>query len=605
MGVSTLPGKNATLDRPDALPGPNPAGWHRRLAVRLAHRLPGWTMWRAFLLTFVRGDLPQVAAYVLLSLGAALAGSLAAICLVPLVQPGALAVLDGHTLAGPRSTEMQAAAFALATGSFALLRWQVARLGAGLASRCGMHLRRRVHARLIDAPLADLADATSAEIANVLTYNIEILVQGFSAVLQLAVIGVTTVVSLAFVFWVSPVLLLASPALLALGLLAARAYGREQSAVSRQYVADMTRLFWLSEDFPRRLRYVRSFERENAEKAGYGALSARLGIGYQRQLELLASGRLMLELIAAAGIALLFVLAHHWHGIDQASLIAVCLLLGRLLPYLISTRQSCQQLRSAAPALELWHRHMRLRPDNLPAVSARALALGDVLHVEQLRLRAPLAALEIRELVLAPGELTLVSGDSGIGKSSLVDVLAGMTLPAAFEARIGAQAIDFDGYRALVRNGAYVSQSVRPWQHTVRDCLRWAAPGASEAMLLEVLEAVGLDRWLAASRDGLDAALYGASSRLSGGELQRLMLAQVILRQPFLAVLDEATGALDAASELTVLAALRERLPHSILIVVSHRASVAAMATQHLQIGQDLATTTVRYEPAAAGARFG
>ena len=37
----------------------------------------------------------------------------------------------------------------------------------------------------------------------------------------------------------------------------------------------------------------------------------------------------------------------------------------------------------------------------------------------------------------------------------------------------------FDGYRALVRNGAYVSQSVRPWQHTVRDCLAWAAPAAS------------------------------------------------------------------------------------------------------------------------------
>lgn len=581
--MSTIPGKDATLDRHGLVP------WHQRAATALLRALPASRFWRAFALTLGRRDAVQIASYVALSLGAALAGSLAAICLVPLVQPGSSPAFAAYT-----RVEMQAAAFAIATGSFALMRWQVARLGADLVSRCGMNLRRMVHARLVDAPLGELADASSAEIANVLTYNIEILVQGFGALLQLAVIGLTTAVSLAFVFWVSPTLLLVSPVLVALGLFAARAYGREQSAVSRQYVADMTRLFWLSEDFPRRLRYVRSFERQGAEKAGYGAISARLGLGYRRQLELVAAGRLMLELVAAAGIAGVFVLAHRWHGIDSASLIAVSLLLGRLLPYLVSTRQSCQQLRSAAPALDLWQRHMRHRHDALPAVPAHALAVGDVLAIGPLRLRAPLEALCVRHLVLAPGELTLVSGDSGIGKSSLVDVLAGMTLPAEFSASIGEHPIDFDDYRALVRNGAYVSQSVRPWQHTVRDCLAWAAPAASDATMLDVLEEVGLGRWLVASREGLDAPLYGSSSRLSGGELQRLMLAQVILRQPLLAVLDEATGALDAASERAVLAALKRRLPRSILVVVSHREGVAAMADQHLVIGRDLVTGVAR-----------
>ncbi|MGN2246526.1 ATP-binding cassette domain-containing protein [Frateuria sp. GZRR35] len=581
--MSTIPGKDATLERHGLAP------WHQRAATALLRALPASRFWRAFALALGRRDAVQIASYVALSLGAALAGSLAAICLVPLVQPGSSPAFAAYT-----RVEMQAAAFAIATGSFALMRWQVARLGAELVSRCGMNLRRMVHARLVDAPLGELADASSAEIANVLTYNIEILVQGFGALLQLAVIGLTTAVSLAFVFWVSPTLLLVSPVLVALGLFAARAYGREQSAVSRQYVADMTRLFWLSEDFPRRLRYVRSFERQSAEKAGYGAISARLGLGYRRQLELVAAGRLMLELVAAAGIAGVFVLAHRWHGIDSASLIAVSLLLGRLLPYLVSTRQSCQQLRSAAPALDLWQRHMRHRHDALPAVPAHALAVGDVLVIDQLRLRAPLEPLCVRHLVLAPGELTLVSGDSGIGKSSLVDVLAGMTLPAEFSASIGEHPIDFDDYRALVRNGAYVSQSVRPWQHTVRDCLAWAAPAASDATMLDVLEEVGLGRWLVASHEGLDAPLYGSSSRLSGGELQRLMLAQVILRQPLLAVLDEATGALDAASERAVLAALKRRLPRSIVVVVSHREGVAAMADQHLVIGRDLVTGVAR-----------
>src|SRR6185312_12649710 len=131
---------------------------------------------------------------------------------------------------------------------------------------------------------------------------------------------------------------------------------------------------------------------------------------------------------------------------------------------------------------------------------------------------------------------------SGIGKTSLVDVLAGMTSPVLFAARIDGRSVDFDAYREVVRKGAYVSQSVRPWQRTVRECLLWTAPGSTDECLRRVLVDVGLDTRLQGTRDGLDLEVQGSSCRLSGGELQRLLLAQVILRQPFIAVLDEATG---------------------------------------------------------------
>jgi ABC-type multidrug transport system fused ATPase/permease subunit len=548
---------------------------------------------RSLVRTLTGIELAEMAAYVVLSLGAAFAGSLAAVLLVPLVQPGYTLPFGSVLFDAGRSVEMQAAIFAAAMVAFALLRWQAARLGARLVGRYGMTLRRRVHARLIDARLTSLADSTSAEIANVLTHNVELIVQGFSAVQQLLVAGVTAAVSLAFAFWVSPPLMLAAPLLAGFGLLTSRAYGREQSLVSRQYVVDMTRLFWHSEDFPRRLRHVRSFEKEDVEKASYGAISARLCHGYRRQLELVASGRLMLELLAAAGIAAVFVLAHRWHGIDQSSLIAVCLLLGRLLPYLVSTRQSFQQLRSAAPAFELWQRYMNLDPDRSSVAPSRKTTSSDALHIERMRLIPPAAGLDVGDLVLVPGELTLIAGDSGIGKSSLVDVLAGMMTPEAFAARAGERLIGFDEYRELVRHGAYVSQSVRPWQHSVRECLLWAAPEATDEMLRSALVDVGLDNRLARSQHGLDTALHSSSSRLSGGELQRLLLAQVILRQPFLALLDEATSALDAASEIVVLAALKRRLPQTILIVVSHRTGVAAIADQCLNIGSSLVTTIV------------
>ena len=530
----------------------------------------------------------RIAAYVLLSLAAALAGSIAAIVLVPLIQPGHAPVFGGHALMLPRRTETLVLVLAVSVASHALLRWLVSGLGARIVGDCARRLRSTVHARLIDADIAALSDSNSAEIANVLTSNVDVIAQGIGALRQLLVAGVTTAVNLAFAFWVSPLLTLTLPVLAALGVMASRFQGREQARVSRQYIEDTTRLFWFSEDFPRRLRHVRSFEREDAEKVGYDATSARLARGYRRQIELLASGQLVMELLAAAAMVGAFLLAGHWQVVDRASLIAVGLLLGRLLPYMGSTRNNFQQLRLTAPAFELWRRYAgldRTPPKAQPSPGAPG-TVRCVLHIECIRLRRSSLRVDVDDLMLVPGEMTLIAGDSGIGKSSLADVLAGMITPAVFAARLGGLPLDFDQYRQHVRKGAYISQSIRPWQRTVRECLLWAAPDATDERLRETLTDVGLDECWRAAHGDLDTELQGSSCRLSGGELQRLLLAQVILRQPFIAVLDEATGALDAASEMNVLAALKRRLPRTILIVVSHRHGPLDLAEQCLRIGR-------------------
>ena len=551
---------------------------------------------RAFAATLPRSDRIRIAACVSASLLAAFAGSLAALLLVPLIQPASVLPFGGGHAGATRDLATDAALFAVATSAFALLRWSAACLGARLAADCGMRLRRAVHARLLHARLEPLADATSAEIANVLTYNVEIVVHGFSASLQLLVAGVTTLVTLAVALWVSPPLAFALPLFAAFAWMAARMFGREQSRIGRHYVADMTRLFWRGEDFPRRLRHVRSFGRQRADHAAFAGMAARLGGGYRRQLELAAHGRLLLELLATAAIAAGFVLARRWNGIEPAELIAVCLLLGRLLPYVASSRQGLQQLRSAAPAFALWRRYMSLEADPTAAETAEGDAPGTV-HVLRLRLPQPPVALEIRDLALVPGELTLVCGDSGIGKSCLVDVLSGLVAPAEFEARTDAGDIGFAAYRTLVRRSAYVSQQVRPWHASVRDSLRWAAPDATEGAMWRALADVGLEPRLRAGGAGLDTALQNSASRFSGGELQRLMLAQVLLREPVLAILDEATGALDAASEREVVAILRRRLPRTAIVVVSHRTGLAALADQSLEIDGGGLAVAVRRRP--------
>lgn len=561
-----------------------PGVWAGLLRKR-ANGLP-----RSFYATLRQLGVPRIVVYFALSLGSALSGGIAALLVVPMIQPDAVAGFDNRWHISGVGMEIRVLLFVGASATFALVRWQAARLAARLASDYGMQLRARVHESLIEAPLSSLADATSAELANVLTHNVEIVTQGFSALLQLMVAGVTTLVSLALALWVSPPLLLAVPIIVACLWLAARFSSREHTDVSKQYVADMTRLFWMSEDFPRRWRHIKSFGKEQAEKDSHAAASGRLGHGYRRQLELIASGRLVLELLAAVGIAAIFVVAHWWHGVDQASLIAVCLLLGRLLPYLVSTRQSSHQVASAVPAFALWCRYADTARASPPGSDIAPSRAAGPIRIEALGLADPVTLL-VKDLWLHPGELLLIRGDSGIGKTSLADVLAGMTRPSTFIAWRGSRRMDFDAYRAWVRNGAYISQSVRPWQRTVRECLQWAAGRAAEAAMHDALAAVGLDKRVAASGRGLEASLDGSSGRLSGGEIQRLLLAQVLLRRPTLAILDEATSALDRAAEARVLASLKHHLPDTVLVVISHRASVVHLADQTLTIGGDLAAT--------------
>jgi ATP-binding cassette subfamily C protein len=559
---------------------------------------------RAFAATLDRAQRAWMAAYVLASLLAATAGSLAALLLVPLIQPAAMLPVGGMMLDMDRGLGGNVAAFAAAMGVFALLRWSAACLGARLAAAHGMHLRNAVHARLVDARMEAVAGATSAEIANVLTYNVDVIVHGFGAMLQLLVALVTTVVTLAVAAWVSPLVLLALPLFAAFAWLAARLFGGEQGRIGRDYVAGMSQLFWRGEDFPRRLRHVRSFGQARAEHDAWSGMASRLGRGYRRQLELAAHGRLLLELLAAAAIAGGLFLAHRWQGIEQATLVAVCLLLGRLLPYLASTRQGIQQLRSAVPAFALWRRYVALPPAPAGSGGAARWTHG-AFRIHRLQLPPALLPLEVRDLALVPGEILLVQGDSGIGKSCLVDVLAALSEPAAFEAELHGQRVGFDGYRDLVARGAYVSQQVRPWHATVRDCLLWAAPGSAAPALWRAIADVGLDRRLERSPAGLDTALQAADSRFSGGELQRLLLAQVLLREPVLAILDEATSALDAAAETAILATLRRRLRDTAIVVVSHRGALAAMADQCLVVDGGGVAFPQRQERAVARSATG
>lgn len=183
-------------------------------------------------------------------------------------------------------------------------------------------------------------------------------------------------------------------------------------------------------------------------------------------------------------------------------------------------------------------------------------------------------------LELGRGEYVAIMGESGVGKSTLLNMIAGLDLPDSGSIVLDGTAISAldDTARTLLRRDrmGFVFQAFHLLPHlTVAQnvalplALTGMAPAPRKTKAMEVLQA-------------LDIAALAASypRELSGGEMQRVAIARALVHQPQLVLADEPTGNLDAESARHVLALLRDQIKHhaGAGILVTHSAAAAATA---------------------------
>ncbi|HKM14299.1 MAG TPA: thiol reductant ABC exporter subunit CydD [Marinospirillum sp.] len=179
---------------------------------------------------------------------------------------------------------------------------------------------------------------------------------------------------------------------------------------------------------------------------------------------------------------------------------------------------------------------------------------------------------------LAKGELLLITGRTGSGKSSLLHLMAGFMQPTSGQLLVngktpGSEPLIWMHQQAFIINASWA------------DNLRLAAPNASEEALLKAIEAVGLAPLLAQQKDGLNTLLLERGKNLSGGQAQRLALARALLTPSKLVLLDEPTASLDARSRQQIYATLEAlKAQGCTLIIASHEPELEAFADQRLAL---------------------
>jgi ATP-binding cassette subfamily B protein len=181
-------------------------------------------------------------------------------------------------------------------------------------------------------------------------------------------------------------------------------------------------------------------------------------------------------------------------------------------------------------------------------------------------------------LVLEPGETVALVGASGAGKSTLASLI-----PRLYDVTTGAVRIDGSDVRDLTlaslrRAVGVVSQDPHLFHESIGDNLRYAAPEASDDQIVEACRAARIHDTIAALPDGYDTVVGERGYRLSGGEKQRLAIARLLLKNPAIMILDEATSHLDNDNEAHVQASIEVALSGRTALVIAHRLSTVRSA---------------------------
>jgi ATP-binding cassette subfamily C protein len=265
-------------------------------------------------------------------------------------------------------------------------------------------------------------------------------------------------------------------------------------------------------------------------------------------------------------------------GVSSASVLAFVFV--RALSCVSSMQSKYQAMISETSAL--WAIDARIREAESarePESGDRRVALARGISVECVRLeRDGRALFDDLSLEIPSGRITAVIGASGIGKSTLTDLITGLVLPTAGCVRVDGVPLAELDLGAWRRQVGYVPQDLPMLHDTVRRNVTLGDPSLDDAAVEAALRQAGAWEFVHALPDGLGASVGERGALLSGGQRQRISIARALVHEPLLLIFDEATAALDAESEAAVWQTIAGLRGGTTVVAISHHPALVGVA---------------------------
>ncbi len=246
------------------------------------------------------------------------------------------------------------------------------------------------------------------------------------------------------------------------------------------------------------------------------------------------------------------------------------------LPPLVADRPGAVDLVEPRGAIEFDHVWFRHPPAALVSLASLEESANEEADDEN-----PLILRDV-SFSVAPGELVALVGPSGAGKTTTALLVPRIYDPTSGVVRVDGHDLRDYTLESLRDAVGMVMQDPHLFHDTIRENLRYANLDATDADLVEAAKAARIHDLVMSLPDGYDTVVGERGYRMSGGEKQRLAIARMLLKDPAVVILDEATSHLDSESEHAIQRALAEALTGRTALVIAHRLSTIVAADRIL-----------------------
>jgi subfamily B ATP-binding cassette protein MsbA len=452
------------------------------------------------------------------------------------------------------------------------------------------HLRNRLYDQMMDLPLSFFQSERTGVLMSRITNDVNIIKSMVSDAVTTALRDVFTIIGLTIViFYRDWKMALFAMIILPLAFFPIVEFGkrvRRFSTGCQEAMADLNS--FLHETFFGN-KIVKAFGMEEREKARFHERTLRLFRLDMKQVVARSLSAPVMESLAGLGIAFII-----WYGGSRVingastpgtffSFTAAVLMLYDPVKKLTKLNNTIQRgLAAADRVFDVIERESDIVESAHPVIIERGphrvtfdtvtLAYGDTVALRGIDL-------DVRE-----GEIVALVGESGGGKTSLVNLIPRFYDPTEGAVRIDGLDIREASIRSLRDQIAIVTQDTILFNDTVAANIAYGRPDADPAGIRRVADAAYALDFIERLPQGFDTPIGELGNRLSGGQRQRLCIARALLKDAPILILDEATSALDTASETLVQKALENLMKGRTTFVIAHRLSTISHAHRILVI---------------------
>ena len=441
------------------------------------------------------------------------------------------------------------------------------------------HIRQRLFRRIILADWQVLNSKSKHSHLQVLAAEVPKLALYYNYLLKLLSSGLMVMAYLVFAFWLSVqftmIILIAG----FISFLFLRKFLSKSAHLGSGQLVFFNRLLKYVDDFWLTVKTAKVHKSEEFYYRKFGEVNNSLLSVQHKMVKNYSLPQLYYKISAVIILLLVIYIGYRIENIPLASFFVLIVLLGRTLPIFINMSSDLTQAFSNIPSVRMIieledqfvDRNFIVVPDH------PGIRIKEEIKIERLNFSYPDAKQIFKEFnaVVPANKITGIIGGSGIGKTTLIDLISGLLSPDSGEINIDGVPLNNEMISGWKSNIGYLPQDAFFIDGTIRENLIWdSGKVISDTEIWEVLRKVNVQQLINDMDQQLDTFIVNYQHHFSGGERQRIALARVLLRKPNLLLLDEATSSLDFENEKLIMDVLTSLKSNITILFVTHRTSL-------------------------------